>query len=141
MRPKDRDLGELVSEKGYLELVGRIPEVSLREAMLGFRDLVSADMEWLDSRKKRYRAPAGRIRVVTLILTAASMVVLGIPQIPDRASWVPPLVAGVALLGGLEAFYNWRSRQLLMEESQYRMNRVRDDLDYYLVTTPASDLK
>ncbi|WP_328610565.1 hypothetical protein OG943_16050 [Amycolatopsis sp. NBC_00345] len=49
--------------------------------------------------------------------------------------------AAVALLGGLEAFCNWRSRQLLMEESQCRMNRVRDDLDYYLVTTPAIDLK
>ncbi|WP_328610566.1 hypothetical protein OG943_16055 [Amycolatopsis sp. NBC_00345] len=36
MRAKDRDTGELLSEKGYLALMGRMPEVSLREAMLGF---------------------------------------------------------------------------------------------------------
>jgi len=27
-----------------------------------------------------------------------------------------------------------------MEETQYRLNRIRDEMDYYLVTTPAGDL-
>lgn len=27
-----------------------------------------------------------------------------------------------------------------MEETQYRLNRIRDEMDYYLVTTPAADL-
>lgn len=40
-----------------------------------------------------------------------------------------------------DAFFTWRSRWLLMEETQYRMNRLRDDMDYYLVTTPAAELR
>ncbi|MFG1638813.1 hypothetical protein ACGFMK_00860 [Amycolatopsis sp. NPDC049252] len=65
---------------------------------------------------------------------------LGIPEIPARASIALPLVAMVTLLTGLETFFTWRSRWLLMEETQYRMNRLRDEMDYYLVTTPAAEL-
>ncbi|MEU8635135.1 DUF4231 domain-containing protein [Amycolatopsis sp. NPDC048633] len=132
---------ELTSERGYLELVGRQPDLSLRDAFLGFRDLVSADIDWIDSRKKRFKRPASRVRVATLVLTALSTVVLGIPEIPARASIALPLVAAVTLLAGLETFFTWRSRWLLMEETQYRMNRLRDDMDYYLVTTPAAELR
>ncbi len=32
------------------------------------------------------------------------------------------------------------SRWVLMEETQYRLNRIRDEMDYYLVTTSAADL-
>jgi hypothetical protein len=28
-----------------------------------------------------------------------------------------------------------------MEETQYRLHRIRDEMDYYLVTTPAADLE
>lgn len=62
--------------------------------------------------------------------------VLGIEAIPGR-SWVAlPLVAAVTVLGALEAFFNWRSRWVLMEETQYRLNRLRDEIDYYLTVTP-----
>jgi hypothetical protein len=30
---------------------------------------------------------------------------------------------------------------VLMEEAQYRLNRIRDEMDYYLVTTPLADLE
>ena len=30
---------------------------------------------------------------------------------------------------------------MLMEETQYRLNRIRDEMDYYIVTTPAADLE
>ncbi|UOZ07972.1 SLATT domain-containing protein [Amycolatopsis sp. WQ 127309] len=132
---------ELTSERGYLELVGRQPDQPLRDALLGFRDLVSADIEWIDSRKKRFKRPASQVRVATLALTGLSTIVLGIPEIPARASIALPLVAMVTLLGGLETFFTWRSRWLLMEETQYRMNHLRDHMDYYLVTTPTADLR
>jgi hypothetical protein len=132
---------ELASERGFLELVGRRPDLPLRDVFLGFRDLISADVEWIDSRKKRFKKPASRVRITALVLTALSTIVLGIPQIPERASFALPLVAAVTLLTGLETFFTWRSRWLLMEETQYRMNRLRDEMDYYLVTTPAVDLR
>jgi hypothetical protein len=132
---------ELASERGFLELVGRQPDLPLRDVFLGFRELVSADIEWIDSRKKRFKKPASRVRITALFLTALSTIVLGIPEIPLRASIALPLVAAVTVLTGLETFFTWRSRWLLMEETQYRMNRLRDEMDYYLVTTPAADLR
>lgn len=135
---RERDI--LPSEKGFLELVGRKADLPLREAIVHFRDLVSADMEWTDSRKVRFRRRAGRVKLAALTLTALSTIVLGIPAIPARASIALPMVALVTLLGALEAFFNWRSRWVLMEEAQYRLNRLRDEMDYYLVVTPSAEI-
>lgn len=112
----------------------------LREAFLRFRDLVSSDIDWADSRKVRNRAKAFRTRIAILVLTAASTVVLGIPAIPERTSVALPMVALVTLIGGLEPYFNWRSLWVLMEETQYRLNRIRDEMDYYLVVTPEADI-
>ncbi|WP_206050873.1 SLATT domain-containing protein [Nocardioides speluncae] len=108
--------------------------LSPEEALVAFRDLVSADMDWADSRKTRFRRSAAVVRILALGMTALSTVILGISAIPNRASWALPLVASVTLLGGLDAFFNWRSRWVLMEETLYRMNRLRDEIDFLLVT-------
>ncbi len=121
-------------------MAGRDEGIPLREAFLNFRDLVSADMDWADSRKARFRSRASVAKVSALTLTAASTVVLGIPAIPGRAAIALPMVALVTLISALEPPFNWRSRWVLMEETQYRLNRIRDEMDYYLVTTPAADL-
>jgi len=130
----------LVGVTGLFELAGRTAGLPLREVVVHFRDLVSADMDWVDSRKSQFRRHASIVRVSALLLTAASTVVLGIQEIPARASIALPMVALVTVLGGLETFFNWRSRWVLMTETRYRFNRLRDELDYYIVTTPAAEL-
>lgn len=126
----------LTSEKGLLELTGREANLPQRQILLHFRDLVSADMGWADSRKSKFRSSASRAKVAALILAALSTVILGIDAIPGR-SWIAlPIVASVTVLSALEPFFNWRSRWVLMEETQYRLNRLRDELDYYLTVTP-----
>jgi Protein of unknown function (DUF4231) len=130
----------LPSEKGFLELAGRAADLPLRDVFIHFRDLVSADMDWTDSRKIRFRTRASRVKVAALILTALSTIVLGIPAIPVRASIALPMVALVTVLSALETFFNWRSRWVLMEEAQYRLNRLRDEIDYYLVVTPSAEI-
>jgi hypothetical protein len=137
---KNRSSSVLPSERGFLEVAGRDAGMPLREAFLHFRDLVSADMDWADSRKVRFRTRASRTRIATLSLTAASTVVLGIPAIPHQTAIALPMVALVTLIGGLEPYFNWRSRWVLMEETQYRLNRIRDQMDYYLVITPEADI-
>jgi len=131
---------QLPSEKGFLEFAGREGALTPRAALLHFRDLVSADMDWADSRKGRFRRWAGVVQVSSLLLTAASTVILGIEAIPTRAAWALPLVALVTVVGGCEAFFNWRSRWVLMEETQYRLNRLRDEIDYCLVTTDEANV-
>jgi Protein of unknown function (DUF4231) len=126
----------LPSEKGLFELAGRQAGLPLREVAVHFRDLISADMDWADSRKARFRRSSSRVKLASLVLAALATVVLGIEAIPGR-SWVAlPLVATVTVLGALEPFFNWRSRWVLMEEAQYRLNRLRDEIDYYLTVTP-----
>jgi hypothetical protein len=135
--PKRRSAPRVLpSEKGLFELAGRQAGLPLPEVAVHFRDLVSADMEWADSRRARFRRRSSRVRLASLMLAALSTVVLGIEAIPGR-SWIAlPLVAAVTVLGTLEAFFNWRSRWVLMEEAQYRLNRLRDEIDYYLTVTP-----
>lgn len=139
-RQQDRQSALQRSERGWLDLVGRDGERSLREAFLTFRGLVSDHMEWADSRKHRFRKRASWVKVGTLVATSASTVILGISAISFRAYLALPLVALVTVGSGLESFFNWRSRWVLMEETQYRLNRLRDEMDYYLVMTPEADL-
>ncbi|EOD68070.1 DUF4231 domain-containing protein [Amycolatopsis vancoresmycina] len=127
-------------DRGLLEIAGREADRPLRESILGFRDLVANAMDWCNTRKKRFRRRASVVRVAALVLTAASTVVLGIQDIPARASIALPMVALVTVLGGLETFFNWRSRWVLMEETRYRLNQLRDEVDYYFVTTPTTEL-
>ncbi|MEV4316206.1 SLATT domain-containing protein [Actinocrispum sp. NPDC049592] len=128
------------SELGFFQQAGRRLDLPVAEALIHFREQVSLDLEWTDTRKRRFRRNSVWLRGLTLGLTAASTVVLGVQSIPDRASWALPLVAMVTVLGTLETFFNWRSRWVLMEEAQYRFNRLRDEIDYYLVSTPSAEL-
>lgn len=52
---KSQSSSALPSERGFLAVAGRDVGMPLREAFLHFRDLVSADMDWADSRKVRFR--------------------------------------------------------------------------------------
>jgi hypothetical protein len=128
--------GVLSSENGLFELSGRQQGLPLRDVVIHFRDLVSDDMAWADSRKSRYRGRAATVKVAALVLAALSTVILGIEAIPGRNQIALPMVAAVTVLGALETFFNWRSRWVVMEETRYRLNHLRDKIDYYLAVTP-----
>jgi len=128
------------SERGLWGIVDGDTPLSSRDSLVAFRQLISADMDWADSRKIRFRRSAAVIRVTTLVLTGASTVVLGIPEIPARSSVALPMVAGVTILSALDAFFNWRSRWVLMEETQYRLHRLRDEIDFLLVAGRPEDV-
>jgi hypothetical protein len=70
-----------------------------------------------------------------------------LPRRSCWASWPPgqrsdrlPMVALVTLISAFEPFYNWRSRWMLIKETQYRLNQIRDEMDYYVMTIPAAVL-
>jgi hypothetical protein len=70
------------------------------------------------------------------------IILLGaLKAIPAQAEVGLPMVALVTMFGALESFFNWRSRWVLMEEAQYRLNRLRDEMDYYLMVTPSDGLE
>jgi riboflavin biosynthesis pyrimidine reductase len=49
------------------------------------------------------------------------------------------MVAAVTVLAGLELYMSWRKRWVSMEEARYQLNRLRDEIDYYLVTNGKND--
>lgn len=92
-------------------------------------------MDWAAMRRRHFKSSAARVKIATLVLTAASTVVLGIDGIPARADIALPMVAMVSVLTTLDVYFSWRSRWILMEEAQYRLQRLRDRIDFYVVTT------
>ncbi|MFG3053774.1 DUF4231 domain-containing protein [Kitasatospora sp. NPDC048239] len=92
-------------------------------------------------RKKRtFRLASSALKVLTLLLSAASTIILGLQDLDFWAGLGFALVAVVTLLGAVESFFNWRSRWVLMEESQYRFQRLAAELEYLIASTPADDL-
>lgn len=130
----------LPSDRGFLAVTGE-QVLPVREQILRFRELVSSDMEWTTIRRHRFQFRAAGVKVAALVLTAASTVVLGISGIPARAAIALPMVALVSVLTGLDAYFSWRSRWILMEETQYSLHRLRDKMDFYLVTTPEANVE
>ncbi|MFI8916470.1 DUF4231 domain-containing protein [Streptomyces sp. NPDC053513] len=91
-------------------------------------------------KKKRFSRSAVVTKVATLVLSAASTVILGLQNLNAWAGLALACVALVTLLGAVEPFFNWRSRWVLMEEAQYRFQRLADDLEYLVASTSADDL-
>jgi hypothetical protein len=91
-------------------------------------------------KKKHFRLASSALKVLTLSLSAASTIILGLQNLNFWAGLAFALVAVVTLLGAVESFFNWRSRWVLMEEAQHRFRRLADDLDYLVAATPTAEL-
>ncbi|MEV1058335.1 SLATT domain-containing protein [Micromonospora chalcea] len=127
------------SEQGFFILSQRQTGVTPRQAIVGFREVIDVDLEWADLRKKRYRRRAVSTKVASLVLAALSTVALGVNLGGHGRALALPMVAAVTVLAGIEPYMSWRSRWVSMEETRYELNRLRDEIDYYLVTTSAGD--
>jgi hypothetical protein len=91
-------------------------------------------------RKLRFRRSSAAVQVLSLALSGASTIILGLQDLDLWAGVGFSLVAVVTVLSAVEPFFAWRSRWVLMEEAQYRFYRLRDDLTYYLAATPPDRL-
>ncbi|MGW3497713.1 DUF4231 domain-containing protein [Streptomyces sp. NPDC001020] len=94
-------------------------------------------IDYARGKKRQFRRRASVIKLLTLALSAASTIILGLRIWANLAF---ALVALVTVTGAVEPFFNWRSRWVLMEETQYRFQRLADDLEYLVASTPAADL-
>jgi len=96
--------------------------------------------EYARSRKSRFRLRATGIRLVAMTLSAASTIILGLQNLDGWTGTAFALVAIVTVVSALEPFFAWRSLWVLMEEVQSRFYRLRDELGYYVASTPPSEL-
>ncbi|TWF75590.1 hypothetical protein FHX44_111474 [Pseudonocardia hierapolitana] len=116
-------------------------QLSARELALWVRSEAVRGIVWAQPRKKRFRSAASITRMVTLGLSGASTVILGLQDLDFWASLGFSLVALSTVVAAVEPFFNWRSRWVLMEEAQAELRRIRDELDYLLATRGDDELR
>jgi hypothetical protein len=112
-----------------------------RELALWVRSEAVRGIAWAQQRKRRFRSAASVTRMTILALSAASTVILGLQNLDFWASLGFSLVALSTVVTAVEPFFNWRSRWILMEDTQYQLRRIRDELDYLLATHGDQELR
>jgi hypothetical protein len=92
------------------------------------------------SRKHRFRWRSSAVRASMLAMSATSTIILGWQDLNVWTGLAFSLIALTTVITSLEPFFAWRSRWVLMEETQSRLYRLRDDLTFYLASRPAEDV-
>lgn len=119
-----------------------VPAAGLTTAELAW-DLLSRIEQanaYARSRKNRFRWRSSAVKVLSLVLSVASTIILGLQNLNAWTGIAFSLVAVVTVVNTLEPFFAWRSRWVLMENTQYRFYRLRDELTYYIAATPPDRL-
>jgi hypothetical protein len=108
-----------------------LPQAGLSpyEAAVRLRQQIVDGNGYARARKTRFRFFASSMKTLSLALSAASTVILGLQTLNFWAGLAFALVAVVTVINAVEPFFNWRSRWVLMEETQSRFYRLRDDLE------------
>ena len=121
---------------------GQVPGSALAPHQVAVRlqGQVSDGITWARRRKAKFRRSASGIRILSLVLAVASTIILGLQQLNFWTGLAFSFVAVGTLVSAVEPFFNWRSRWILMEEAQYKLRRIQDELEYYLMKTPAADV-
>jgi hypothetical protein len=121
---------------------GQVPGSALapRQVAVRLQGQVSDGITWARRRKAKFRRSASGIRIVSLVLAVASTIILGLQQLNFWTGLAFSFVAVGSLVSAVEPFFNWRSRWILMEEAQYKLRRLQDELEYYLMKTPVADV-
>ena len=104
------------------------------------RTQIARGHSYAQSRKHRFRWKSVAVRLTTLVLSAASTIILGLQNLDPWTGTAFSLVAVVTVVSALEPFFAWRSLWVLMEDASYRFHRLEDDLSYYIASTPATEI-
>lgn len=119
-----------------------VPDPGLTPAELA-QDILSRIEQgnrYARSRKRRFRARSSAVRVLSLALSVASTIILGLQSLNVWAGTAFALVAVITTVNALEPFFAWRDRWILMEETQYKFYRLRDELTYYIAKTKPNEM-
>ena len=92
------------------------------------------------SRKNRFRSSSSAVKMVSLILTVTSTIILGLQDLNVWTGIAFSLVAVVTAVNALEPFFAWRSRWVLMEEVQSEFYKLYEQLTYYIAARQPDQL-
>jgi hypothetical protein len=97
-------------------------------------------IRYTSTRKASFMRKSTVVRVGALALSGASTVILGLQDLDFWASLGFALVALSTVAGGIESFFNWRSRWVFAEEAQAYFYQLDDDLKFLLVSKGEAEL-
>ena len=131
----------MASELGIDE-GGQVPASSpaIHQVAARLQGQIADGITWARRRKARFRRAASAIRMLSPVLAVTSTIILGLQHLNFWTGLAFSLVAVGTLVSAVEPFFNWRSRWTLMEEAQYNLWRIQDELEYLLLKTPTSPL-
>jgi hypothetical protein len=101
---------------------------------------IADGITWARRRKAKFRRSASAIRMLSLVLAMTSTIILGLQHLNFWTGLAFSCVAVGTLVSAVEPFFNWRSRWILMEEAQYKLQRIQEELEYHLLKTPVADV-
>ena len=116
------------------------PGLTPPELALDILSRIERGNTYARSRKRRFRSRSSVVRLLSLTLSVASTIILGLQTLNAWTGVAFALVATVTTVNTLEPFFAWRDRWVLMEEIQYRFYRLRDELTYYIAATKPDKL-
>jgi hypothetical protein len=99
------------------------------------------DRDYARGRRTEWRLGAVTLRLLTVGLGAAATVTLGLANLDTKAAVGFALTAIATVLGGLEAFFNWRSRWVAAEEALASWHHIEENLALYVSALPNEDLE
>jgi hypothetical protein len=71
----------------------------------------------------------------------SSTIILGLQTLNVWTGIAFSLIAVVTTVNSLEPFFAWRSRWVLMEETQSKFYKLRDDVSYYIASNKPEELE
>ena len=92
-------------------------------------------------RKTRFRLFSTGTKVLSLVLSGAATIILGLQNLTFWAGLGFSLVALTTTINAVEPFFNWRSRWVLAEEAQHKFYRLQEDLEYLVATRQPEELR
>jgi hypothetical protein len=115
--------------------------LSAYEVALQLRDWTISANSYSRSKKNRFRLSSSLTKILSLAMSGAATVILGLQNLTFWAGLGFSLVALTTVVNAVEPFFNWRSRWVLAEEAQHGFYRLQEDLEHLVATRPREELR
>lgn len=114
--------------------------MSSEEILQELTHWIDTSQTYLRSNKKSFRIRSSVVKILSMGLSAAATIILGLQNLTFWPGLAFAFVSLVTVLNSVEPFFAWRSRWVLMEEAQYKLHRLKDEIAFVLASTREGEM-
>ncbi len=115
--------------------------LSAYKVALQLRDWTISASSYSRNKKNRFRISSSLTRILSLAMSGAATIILGLQNLTFWAGVGFSLVALTTVVNAVEPFFSWRSRWVLAEEAQHGFYRLQEDLEHLVAARPPEELR